>query len=124
MIYWGSHLIINARRCNLAKMQSAPNILNFNTNLVHRIKMIPYGKPLLEMFGDGNKKGYTLCQLIMTSNIMAHFAEEDRTIYLDVFSCKDFSSEDVKAVVQEYFEPEEIESLRVSRDSLLPMKLI
>lgn len=72
--------------------------------------MISYGPPQIIMFGDGNKKGYTLVQLIQTSNITAHFCEEDNAIFLDVFSCKPYNKSDVEKVVDEYFEPKVIHS--------------
>lgn len=44
--------------------------------LVKDIDMVPYGGPQVVHFGSGNKAGYTLVQLIETSNITAHFVEE------------------------------------------------
>jgi S-adenosylmethionine/arginine decarboxylase-like enzyme len=72
--------------------------------------MVPYGDPWVKHFGTGNKAGYTLVQLIETSNITAHFAEEDNSAYIDVFSCKDFKQKDVEEVVQNYFKPEHVHS--------------
>jgi len=65
--------------------------------------MVAYGKPQIVMFGTGNKKGYTLVQLIETSNICAHFCEETNDMYLDVFSCKTFEPDLVRMVVEESF---------------------
>ena len=77
---------------------------NFTRDLVKRIDMVAYGDPQIVMFGTGNKKGYTLIQLIETSNIAAHFVEENNSMYLDVFSCKDFDHSIVKDTVIEYFD--------------------
>jgi S-adenosylmethionine decarboxylase len=54
-------------------------------------------------FGSGDKAGYTLVQLIETSNICAHFVDEDDTMYLDVFSCKPFDEKVVEALVVKHF---------------------
>jgi S-adenosylmethionine/arginine decarboxylase-like enzyme len=67
--------------------------------------MVAYGEPQIVHFGTGNKAGYTLVQLIETSNICGHFVEETNDMYLDVFSCKDFDPEVVKRVVSNYFHP-------------------
>ena len=83
---------------------------NFTKDLVKRIDMVAYGDPQIVMFGTGNKKGYTLVQLIETSNIAAHFVEENNTMYLDVFSCKDFDPSVVKEVVREYFDAQKFSS--------------
>jgi len=79
--------------------------------------MVPYGTPQVIMFGSGNKKGYTLVQLIETSNITGHFVEETDDMYLDVFSCKDFKPETVEDMVQSYFRPESVDSRMIVRDA-------
>ena len=71
--------------------------------------MVAYGEPLIVLFGTGNKKGYTLVQLIETSNITAHFVEETNDLYLDVFSCKPFETKDVMTVLEESFAPKKSE---------------
>ena len=67
--------------------------------------MVPLGEPLIHHFGSGNKAGYTLVQLIETSNITAHFCEETNDMYLDVFSCKPFDPSVVEGVVYQHFGP-------------------
>jgi S-adenosylmethionine/arginine decarboxylase-like enzyme len=114
---WGHHLLINARRCAPNPIRSKPIIETFSRTLVKDIKMVPYGKPQVVMFGSGNKKGYTLVQLIETSNITGHFVEETNDMYLDVFSCKDFNPEKVQELIQKYFQPQSMQSLLVRRDA-------
>jgi S-adenosylmethionine/arginine decarboxylase-like enzyme len=89
---------------------------------VKDIDMIPYGQPQIVMFGSGNKKGYTLVQLIETSNICAHFVEETDDIYLDVFSCKTFDPKVVQRIVYEVFEPTKMDSRLVVRDAYRRME--
>ena len=101
---WGKHLILDAAGCSPKMIGSSPVITNFAKTLVKRIDMVPFGQPQVVMFGSGNKKGYTLVQLIETSNITAHFVEENNSMYLDVFSCKDFDPEVVKEAVHEFFD--------------------
>jgi S-adenosylmethionine/arginine decarboxylase-like enzyme len=79
--------------------------------------MKPYGEPQVVMFGEGNKRGYTLIQLIETSNIAGHFCEESNNAYLDVFSCKPFDYATVEAVVGQYFDPERIQAIELRRDA-------
>ena len=80
-------------------------ITAFSKDLVKKIDMVPFGEPQVHHFGTGNKAGYTLVQLIETSNIIAHFVEETDDMYLDVFSCKEFSPEMVRSIVDNYFRP-------------------
>jgi len=98
-------MIVNAAACSPSSIRCAINITNFSKVLVKRIDMVAYGLPIVVMFGTGNKKGYTLVQLIETSNITAHFVEETNDMYLDVFSCKDFDPHVVTGVVAEFFNP-------------------
>jgi len=115
--YWGYHLILNCAKCVPHSIRSQPNITNFAKNLVKKIEMVPYGDPQVVMFGSGNKKGYTLVQLIETSNITAHFVEETDDLYLDVFSCKTFHPKDVEAVVFAHFNPQDIQTEFLKRQA-------
>jgi S-adenosylmethionine/arginine decarboxylase-like enzyme len=101
---WGKHLILDAGGCSPKMIGDSTVITNFAKTLVKRIDMVAYGQPQVVMFGTGNKKGYTLIQLIETSNIAAHFVEENNSMYLDVFSCKDFDPDVVKEAVHEFFD--------------------
>ena len=101
---WGKHLILDAAGCS-PKMIGCPKVVDgFARSLVKRIDMVPFGNPQVVMFGSGSKKGYTLVQLIETSNITAHFVEENNSMYLDVFSCKDFDPDVVEEAVKEFFD--------------------
>jgi len=102
---WGYHLIVNSASCLPQSIRCSNNIYQFTKRLVHKIDMVAYGEPQIVMFGTGNKKGYTLVQLIETSNITAHFVEETNDLYLDVFSCKPFETRDVMSVLQDSFNP-------------------
>ena len=100
---WGYHLIGNFGKCSPLRIRSAQNILQFTRALVDRIYMVPYGDAQVVHFGTGNKAGYTLVQLIETSNICAHFVEETNDVYLDVFSCKNFDKDAVVEVFGNFF---------------------
>jgi S-adenosylmethionine/arginine decarboxylase-like enzyme len=105
MSYWGYHLIADFGKCVPASIRCRRNIIRFSNTLVKEIDMVPYGEPSVEHFGEGNKSGFTLVQLIQTSNICAHFVEETNDIYLDVFSCKPFDPKVVERVTSLYFAP-------------------
>jgi S-adenosylmethionine/arginine decarboxylase-like enzyme len=97
--------MLDCGRCIPNAIRNPSLITNFSKSLVKKIDMVPYGEPQVIMFGSGNKKGYTLVQLIETSNICAHFVEETDDMYLDVFSCKPFEPMYVKSIVTDYFNP-------------------
>jgi S-adenosylmethionine/arginine decarboxylase-like enzyme len=103
---WGFALSLDIARCKPSLIRCPYNIKDFSNSLVKKIDMIPYGKPHIVRFGSGNKAGYTLVQLIETSNITGHFCEEDNAAFLDIFSCKPYDVEEAIRVVKDHFEPE------------------
>jgi S-adenosylmethionine/arginine decarboxylase-like enzyme len=107
MSYWGYHLAIDAANPRVDLINDADNIAAFTKALVERIDMVAYGEPQIVWFGSGNKAGYTLVQLIETSNIAAHFVPDDQqggaAYYLDVFSCKTFDMQTVVDTCREFF---------------------
>lgn len=104
--YWGYHLMLDCSGCEIPAVSSRENIYNFIKDLVDRIGMNAHGEPIIEHLLPGDpKQGYSLMQLITTSNICGHFMELDGTAYFDVFSCKPFDVEVAKMVVNEYFHP-------------------
>ena len=123
MRFWGYHLMLDCAGCIPNTIRDRQTIHAFTDNLVRRIDMIPYGSPLIQHFGSGNKAGYTLVQLIETSNICAHFVEETDDMYLDVFSCKEFCPEEVAQVVRHYFGPDRMNTKFVVRQAPLKNEL-
>ena len=101
--YWGYHLIVDASGCDHEAITDAENVSNFAKALVTAIDMVAYGEPQVVNFGAGNKAGFTLVQLIETSNICAHFVNELDHMYLDVFSCKPFDQQLAIQVAQNFF---------------------
>ena len=114
---WGKHLMIDAGGAAANTIRNPSVIHDFNKTLVKRIDMVAYGTPQIVRFGSGNKSGYTLVQLIETSNICAHFVEENNSMYLDVFSCKDFDSVAVKQTVEEFFQVKRIKMKVLTRQA-------
>ena len=100
---WGWHLSFDAWNCDPDKMNSAQNIENFTNELVKRIDMVAFGYPDINWFGSGDKEGYTLSQLIETSNICCHFDPTNKAAYFDVFSCKPYDSVLVIDTFKEFF---------------------
>jgi S-adenosylmethionine/arginine decarboxylase-like enzyme len=76
---------------------------------------------MLHHFGEGNKSGYTGVQLIETSNIIFHLCDETGDGYFNIFSCKYFSENVARVVVEEWFKPEYVDMKVVDRDAKFPM---
>jgi len=115
MSYWGYHLMLDCAGCDQYAIRDSETIYNFAKQLVKDIDMVAYGEPQIVKFGSGDKAGYTLVQLIETSNICAHFVDEDNTMYLDVFSCKEFDHNVVIKLVKQYFDAVRIRPSFITR---------
>ena len=101
---WGVSTSIDLYNCDLALMQDAEAIREFVRILCDRIKMRRYGETQVVFFGDDPRvQGFSMTQLIETSLISAHFADASKAIYLDVFSCAPYDSEDAACFAMEYF---------------------
>jgi S-adenosylmethionine decarboxylase len=115
--YWGYHLMLDCSGCE--RITDANNIRAFVKELVTAIDMIAVGEPWIERTAIGmpDKEGFSMYQLIVTSNISAHFIDEAKHIYLDVFSCKEFDTKTATAVVQKYFNPTKIKINFITRNA-------
>lgn len=119
---WGQHLILDLAGCPRDRLTSADNIRGWVLELVDAIKMKAYGEPVLEHFAEHSfdAAGFTLLQLIETSNICAHFAENKGQVYIDIFSCKRFDNDVAVSVCRRFFAPETVESQVIERGRFAP----
>jgi S-adenosylmethionine/arginine decarboxylase-like enzyme len=113
---WGYHLMVDCSGCS--NIESRDQIYNFVKDLTIRIGMQAHGEPVIEYLLPGDiNQGYSLMQLITTSNICGHFMELNGTAYFDVFSCKEFDPKTVKRVIKDYFNPKKIKSKLIKRQA-------
>ncbi|OGR22253.1 MAG: S-adenosylmethionine decarboxylase [Desulfobacterales bacterium RIFOXYA12_FULL_46_15] len=101
---WGIASAIDIYDCIPEKIRDAEVIKQFVIELCDLIEMKRFGECKVVHFGEDDKvAGFSMVQLIETSLISAHFANQTNTTYLDVFSCKTYDPEKVRAFAQNYF---------------------
>ena len=101
---WGILSSIDIYDCNPATIRNANEIKRFVAELCEIIDMKRFGDTLVVHFGEDEKvAGFSMVQLIETSLISAHFANLTNTAYLDVFSCKPYDPEKVRAFAEGFF---------------------
>ena len=111
MSYWGYHLMLDVKGCEIQRATDPEYIKHFTKDLVRLIEMIPYGETQVVHFADNTEKaGWTVIQLIETSNIMGHFLDISGDLYMDIFSCKDFDENRVIGALENHFHPIKIKS--------------
>ncbi|HZW05226.1 MAG TPA: S-adenosylmethionine decarboxylase [Anaerolineaceae bacterium] len=114
---WGWHLALNLYDCVPDLIQSADVIRTFVVELCELIKMRRFGEPTIVNFGeDPRVSGYSLVQLIETSNICGHFANESSAAYLDIFSCKKFDPEVAAQFCIDTFKAQKASGVFLSRE--------
>lgn len=117
--YWGYHALINCSNCSDGIL-SKNNIIAFVKKLVEDIDMKAFGEPWVEHFAthDPSKGGFSLCQMIETSNITGHFVDATKECYIDVFSCKPFDVKDVEKCINDFFSPKTIDTKMIYRKAI------
>lgn len=100
---WGLSTAIDLHGCRPDPIRDPKKIREFIVELCEKIDMKRFGEPTIVSFGDGERAGYSLVQLIETSCITAHFAEQDNNAYIDVFSCKPYPPEKTAQYCKEFF---------------------
>ncbi len=102
---WGIASAIDIYNCNPVKIRDADVIRRFVVELCDLIEMKRFGETQVVHFGEDERvAGYSMVQLIETSLISAHFANQTNAVYLDVFSCKPYDPEKVELFARKYFE--------------------
>lgn len=103
---FGQELTLDLYDCDLATISSGDKIKEFVIELCDNvIHMKRYGEPLIPHFGHDNPitSGYSLVQLIETSNVTAHFSEYKKAVYLNIFSCAWFDPEKTTEFCKTFF---------------------
>ena len=101
---WGISTAIDLHDCDPELIRSADAIKQFVVELAELIKVTRFGECTVVHFGEKPEiAGYSMTQLIETSLLSGHFANETNTAYLDVFSCKYYDPDVAAQFAQKYF---------------------
>jgi len=101
---WGIASSFDIYNCNPDAIRDADKIKQFVIELCDLIEMRRFGETVVVNFGEDERvAGFSMTQLIETSLISAHFANQSNVTYLDVFSCKPYDPEVVRDFATRYF---------------------
>jgi len=101
---WGLHAGIDLHGCNAETIRDAEKIKQFVVELCDRIGMKRFGECTVVNFGEDKRvAGFSMTQLIETSLVSGHFANQTNTVYLDVFSCKYYNPYIAADFAKEFF---------------------
>jgi S-adenosylmethionine/arginine decarboxylase-like enzyme len=100
---WGMSTSVDLQNCDPGAMRSREHIRNFVVRLCELIEMRRFGECQIVHFGEGRVAGFSMLQLIETSLISGHFANDSNRAYLDIFSCKPYDPAVVEQFAREFF---------------------
>ena len=101
---FGLELIIDLKGCDLSDL-SKQKLTKFMVELCDRIKMVGNGEPIFleDKSGVPHLHGISAIQLIETSNITCHPLPMLWAVYLNIFSCKEFDTDDALKFCMDYW---------------------
>lgn len=114
---YGRELIIDMHNCD-PKTFTRKSIREYFTKLCKVIDMQQcdlhfwddVGVPKAERQTDPHLKGTSAIQFILTSNITIHALDLLGKVYVNIFSCKDFSPSEAEIFTQNWFKGEVVNS--------------
>lgn len=101
---WGLYSSVDVYNCAPDIIRDSNLIKLYVIQLCDLIEMKRFGETQVVHFGtDVKTEGYSMVQLIETSIISGHFANNDNSAYIDIFSCKYYDPEVVAHFTVSYF---------------------
>jgi S-adenosylmethionine/arginine decarboxylase-like enzyme len=101
---WGLCTCIDLKGCDPAAIRDAERIRRYVIEICDLIRMKRFGEPQVVHFGPNDRvAGYSMTQLIETSLISGHFANEANAAYIDIFSCKEYEPEEAAEFTRRFF---------------------
>ena len=101
---WGLCTSIDLKGCDPAAIRDAERIRQYVIEVCDLIRMKRFGEPQVIHFGPNERvAGYSMTQLIETSLISGHFANETNAAYIDIFSCKEYEPEEAAEFTRRFF---------------------
>ena len=102
---YGIETVIDLYNCNLTTISTETKLRQYLKRIVKELDMVPFGAPFVERFGFNaeHTAGYSIVQLIETSNITGHFSENLRSAHINVFSCKAYDTEAAYEFTRKFF---------------------
>jgi S-adenosylmethionine/arginine decarboxylase-like enzyme len=100
---WGWSTSLDLKQCNY-KVKDKADLKDYIYQVCDLIDMKRFGECQIYKFGTGNKAGYSMLQLIETSNITGHFCDDNNSGYIDIFSCKPYDAKKLAVFTKRFFE--------------------
>lgn len=102
---WGIAISVDLNSCNPELIRDRNKIRQFAIDLCNLLEVQRFGECMSVNFGNSKQAyGYSMVQLIDTSLISGHFANQTNSAYLDIFSCKYCDPKKVAQFAKKFFQ--------------------
>lgn len=106
---WGLLTSIDLFDCDPVIMKDKEAVKKYVAELCAILDVKRFGECVVVHFGeDPRVNGFSMTQLIETSLVSGHFANQSKSIYIDIFSCKFYNQEKAIRFTQEFFKAKKI----------------
>lgn len=117
---WGISTAIDLYNCDPVSIRSKQIITDYVNKLVKLIDMNKFGDVQIVNFGEDPKvSGFTMIQMIETSLISAHFANQSNSAYIDIFSCKPYNAPRAVYFTKKFFGATKFGYRKIKRGKLI-----
>jgi S-adenosylmethionine/arginine decarboxylase-like enzyme len=114
---WGLCTSVDLKGCDPASIRDPEKIRQFVIELCDLIDMHRFGEPTIIHFGPNERvAGYSMTQLIETSLVSGHFANDANAAYLDIFSCKEYEPAKAAEFCKDFFGAQSVSYQVLFRD--------
>ncbi|MCA9424511.1 MAG: adenosylmethionine decarboxylase [Candidatus Omnitrophica bacterium] len=101
---WGILTSVDVHDCEPHLIRDEETVKRYAVELCEKIEMKRFGETVVVDFGEDERvSGFSLVQLIETSLVSGHFANQSNNAHIDVFSCKFYEPNDVANFTREFF---------------------
>lgn len=119
---YGLELILDLKSCDISKFNRRA-IKSYCTRLCNLLGMKPedlyfwddFHVPKKKKQTNPKTKGTTAVQFILMSSITIHTLDILKLVFVNIFSCKDFDTEEIENYTKEFFMAKECKSTVVER---------
>ena len=101
---WGILTSVDVHECDPLSIRDETTVRRFVVELCEKIGMKRFGDTVVVDFGEDERvSGFSLVQLIETSLVSGHFANQSNNAHIDVFSCKFYEPDEVAEFTKDFF---------------------
>ena len=104
--YWGRWCGFDLSDCPLDLISDRGNIERYIVALCQELDFQRYGSPSMVRFGSRPEiAGISFTQMIETSLISGHMVEATGAVFIDIFSCAEYSPQHAEDLTRRFFRP-------------------